>query len=280
MMDFTKAVETLKKEYTIVYEKKEFNPEWAYHKISESEKLVLPSIPFVGKNYFEQDIRVLVYASAENLNDYQGNLDNNTIAINRHRYFFENSPDSLFFPCVHMGPMDNGSLALVILYLLSKRCGIDARTPKDLYEKICFGNYGKYAIEFDEEGKKLNRNIDYADDCIKLAESQEYIKKDIEILQPNYIIMIGTMLEKGNQKMFLKEIANGIKIVPIFQLTPTTINGHIKKYGTDKFERLNSVYKEWFDHVDELETGRGAITGNIKENFKAVFAYLDSIKEI
>lgn len=72
---------------------KENTPEWAVHK-RNSDELVKPTIPFVGKQYAEQKMKILIYASAENLSDYwKGNdkhwpgdwLDDDSCAANRHR---------------------------------------------------------------------------------------------------------------------------------------------------------------------------------------------------
>ena len=50
--------------------RKENMPEWAVHMAKEKDKLVLPTIPFLGKEYENQKIKILVYASAEVLSEY------------------------------------------------------------------------------------------------------------------------------------------------------------------------------------------------------------------
>ena len=95
-MNYEAAVEKLKLEYKEIFTKENGKPAWAYHKKSSPLQLIMPTIPFVGKNYFEQTKKVLLYASAENLSyyktlDYVDYLDEDDKAINRHRLFFDNS---------------------------------------------------------------------------------------------------------------------------------------------------------------------------------------------
>lgn len=75
-------------------------PEWAVHKITpgNTDKIVVPTIPFIGKHYTEQKTKILVYASAEVLTNYcygqktdRPWLDKDEEAENRHRKCFDES---------------------------------------------------------------------------------------------------------------------------------------------------------------------------------------------
>ena len=209
--------------YREIFSKKENQPTWAVHKTGSPDELVHPTIPFVGKNYLEQPKKILVYASAENLADYyvdengENNwednwLDNDKKAENRHRGCFEEpsfQEGHLFFPHVHLEPMNNGCLATVVYYIASKLLGVKYENPKEFYETIAFGNYGKFSIETQlqetfrkkpsltsKEKKSLKKdktmkkfNKDYAGNGDLLSVSNEFIKADLKILQPDIIIM-------------------------------------------------------------------------------------------
>lgn len=62
----------LQKTYREISRAKENNPQWAVHKTSNTQELVHCPIPFVGKRYADQPVKVLLYASAENLSNYKG----------------------------------------------------------------------------------------------------------------------------------------------------------------------------------------------------------------
>ena len=161
-------------------------PNWAVRKKSNPEEFVPPAIPFVGKNY--DDLKVLVYASAENLtyyNSYQEYLDNNQFAFIRSKYFFDKK--NSFFPYVHIEPVNNGSLVLVTGYILNKLKNIHFSSPIDLADKVAFANFGKFSIE--TKGK----NVDYAKNYSFLEPSIPYVKKDLEILKPNIVIIPKTI---------------------------------------------------------------------------------------
>lgn len=277
IIGWEESVNELRTRYQRIIEKKGSNPTWAYHKIKDSSQLVSPTIPFVGKKYFEQPYKVLVYASAENLNEYDGYLDDDELAINRHRTYFEDTKESRFFPIVHMAPMDGGALSTVVYFLMKELMNIEDMKPVELYEKICFANYGKYAAEFDEKGEKNSDNKDYAGNKCKLDESKEFIQVDMEVLKPDYIIMIKRMLEEGEQRSFLDSIRGEIKIIPIMQINAQNTNFHIKKYDQTGFENIDESVKQWFEMIDEERTGKGRIQGGTKQYFKSVFSYLEKV---
>lgn len=262
------AVNRLIKVYQDIFAKKGKHPEWACKKMN-GEDLVHCPIPFIGKHYFEQPLKILVYASAENLNGYNGYIDDDRIAVNRHRVYFDmNDPESEEFPNAHIQPINNGALVMVACHIMSRLTDVKVQTPTKFLENIAFANYGKYTIDTRVE----KRNTDYAGDPDKLKESQEYIKADIEILQPDYIIMVGQMYNgKGKQKGFIDGIKGNAKIIPIYQFTPTTINNPrtFRKYTPAKMEDLHPAISRWYDHFHA-----GAVSSPY---FLSVFSYLDDV---
>lgn len=231
-------VNNLKNRYCEIFEDKANRKanrldDWAVKKRGTSD-LVYPTIPFVGKNYFEETHKkVLVYASAENLASYcKGksfeHIDDEEYVWNRHRHrnkFDETKKD--FFPDIHIEPMSDGSLATAVLYICIK-LGMDIPddiTPDEFYEMIAIANYCKFSI-------KGEKNIDYAYDKNKLKCSEEYVKADLDVLKPDYIILPKTIYY-NSFKSFICDYAKDIMCIPIMQINPTTINCHINK----KYER-------------------------------------------
>lgn len=271
-MNYEQAICQLSRRYQSIFSQKGNAPAWAYRKISSPAKPIHCPIPFIGKRYFEQPVKILLYASAENLNGYNGYLDDDLFALHRHRYYFDRSlqdPD-LFFPWVHIAPINNGALVLCAFYIMSKLVPLQDTDPAAFLETISFGNYGKYTI-CPTVG---SRNIDYAAQPDKLMESQDYVAADIEVLKPDYIIMVGTTYHgAGKQKAFMDRIKGNAKIIPIYQITPTTINSPIlfRKHGTARLQNLHPTLVRWYSHFHA-----GAISGKY---FLSVFPYLDHIME-
>lgn len=266
-MYYETATNKLLSAYRDIFKSKGNTPDWAYRKI-DSDDLIHCSIPFVGKKYFEQPIKILVYASAENLSNYDGHIDDDTKAIDRHRYTFEETKALRFFPNVHIQPFNNGALVLCAGYILSKLSDLDAVTPAEFLETIAFANYGKYTIETG------GSNFDYASDPEKLKESHEYIQADIETLQPDYIIMISQMYNgKGLQKSFIDNIKGHAKIIPIYQITPTTINNPktFRRSPPISLSELHPTLRKWYENFHA-----GAISSDY---FLSVFNYLENILE-
>ena len=247
-------------------------PNWAVHKITpghESE-LIHPPIPFVGKEYCKQTKRILLYASAENLSKYAGSngyLDDDEYAINRHRNTYNESVSKgLFFPNVHIQPINDGVLPIITLYLYLRYNDIDDITPSDFLERISFANYCKFTVQSE-------KNKDYAGVADKVMQSRDYVKRDLSILKPDIIIIPKTIYHTD------KEFINGNKgnavILPILQMNVRNVNIRIKKYPKTPETELNRIIAEWYNNLN----GNG-FTGVTRKNFISVFKYMDEcIKE-
>jgi hypothetical protein len=212
-------------------------PEWACKKISDNSQLILPSMPFIGENYHKAETKVLVYASAENLNYYkkkEKHLDNNEVSINRHRYCFDNYSKYNFYPNLHIEPFNNGALMCFVGYLLYKKYGKKFDSPYSLAEEIAIANFGKFTIETNSSNK------DYAHEYNKLKDSLPYIEDDLKFLTPEIIILPKEIYYKHKKiKELIANILPEAKILPIRQITPTTINTQInKKFEKKKEEEL------------------------------------------
>lgn len=288
------SVKKLLEAYDAIRRERGNNPEWAVHKRNSPAELVRCTIPFVGKRYGEQSARLLVYASAENLSGYYpGNarewvgdwLDDDRQAENRHRRCFE-SPElqqkkNPFFPHVHLEPMNNGCLATAVYYIASRLFGAEPAQPRDFYETIAFGNYGKYSIETDfqrslrlgaEQGGR-KANIDYAGKTELLAQSHDFIRADIEVLRPELIILPASVYKADAE--FIDSVRGGAAILPIYQMNARVINQYIApNYPAYDVEKLSPAVKLWYSELCE-----GGMTGKSKENYRSVFTYLDNAME-
>lgn len=288
------SYEKIQQDLLMTYEKlhEENCPEWAVHK-RNSEDFIKPTIPFVGKHYFEQEKKILVYASAENLAAYwKGNtkhwlgdwLDDDSQAENRHRKCFDDSSSKAdqFFPYVHIGPMNNGCLATAAYYIATKLRRTENSSPRDFYESVAFGNFCKYSIETDWQrnirtkvgatGKKENR--DYTQ--FKVREAREkievsipFLKADIEILEPDVIIVPKTLYDIC--KTSFDNARGETEIIPIYQINTRVINGIIAtRYSCYDIDRLPVSIKTWYEQLR-----KEGMIGKTKENYLSVFTYLD-----
>ena len=270
------------------------------HKKFTPNELVSPTIPFVGKQYFNQSKKILVYASAENLSNYHKGycdrdwLDDDNIAENRHRWCFDNVnlQQNRTLPYVHLGPMEDGGLLTAVMYISEKLCDEPVQIPNQFYETIAFGNYGKYSIETElqnklrsyptisqDDIKSLTKelrgkgtNKDYANQFNFLMESFEFIQADIEFLKPDYIIM-PNVADNG----FIDSIKGNAKIIRIPQINGTVINNiapnkrnnYLSKYNKFSPDLLSPTIKKTYN----------CIKGINLENYLYLFGYLDeSIK--
>ena len=269
-MTYDQTVRKLTERYQTIFTQKGSEPTWAYRKISRPQEPIHPPIPFVGKHYFEQPFKSLLYASAENLRGYDGYLDDDLFALHRHRYYFEQSikASDMFFPWVHIAPINNGALVLCAFHILSRLTNPNDMDPADFLETIAFGNYGKYTFCPTDR----TRNIDCASQPDKLAHSQPCVAADLEILRPDYVIMVGTTYHgAGAQKAFVDGVCGGAKVIPIYQITPTTVNSPnlFRKHAPLTTDELHPTLARWYTHFHA-----GAVSG---AHFMSVFSYLDHI---
>lgn len=252
-------------------------PNWAVHKTTpgHEHELIHCPIPFVGKYYHQEKTRILLYASAENLSDYCGKrqtyLDCDDYAVNRHRNSFNSSvlnPD-VFFPNVHIQPINDGCLAIVALYVYLKFQSIGRVTPAEFLEKISFANYCKYTIQ---SAPSKPKNKDYAGNSSYLAESHVYVENDIKILKPDYIILPKTIY--WTDRDFIDCVKGDTKIIPIYQINARNINLRIKNYPRASEQEISPEVMEWYTHL-----GSNGISWRTKENFLSVFSYLDDVMQ-
>ena len=270
-MEYQDLVNQFKESYRQIFEvqKSEGSISWAQHKKSNPNELVSPTIPFVGKDYLAQKTKILLYASAENLVGYNGYLDDDSYAINRHRSWFD-SKNCDFFPKVHIAPITDGSLVIVLRYICDQ-LGIDMpNDPREFLETISFANFGKFSIK-PKEGTK--RNIDYPLDKSKLDCSMPYIESDLKILRPDIIVMFKTIYT--TERSLIDEWKGDAQIISLTQINARTVNTNLKRRYAPKDEaELSPVIRDWYDSKHFY---KNKFTNKTHKNFLSVFTYLDNI---
>ena len=257
----------LKNEYEKIFGIKNERPEWAVKRLDKDE-IIHPAIPFVGKNYNNNEKKLLLYASAEVFKEnHNGYLDKKEDAINRYRACFEDSSD--FFPCVHIGPVNDGGLLIVIAYILRLlKIKHEYNSPRELLENISFANFSKFTI-VREKGEE---NDDVAKHPTKLDFSLNYIKRDLEILKPDIIVMPKTIYNKTpTLKETIKTILPNSLVIPIYQIIPRVVNGKINTNYPQKDPADIGYLAEWQTHLSKK------FNGKTNQNFYAVYTYLEEI---
>jgi hypothetical protein len=250
------------KTYKDLFLEKENCPSWGVKQKNKTE-LVSPSIPFIGKCF--NNTKLLLYASAENLTDYDGWIDDNEKAVNRHRFWFDNHSENRFFPNTHIAPITDGALVICVAYILKLLKGsFEYITPKDLMENIAFGNFGKFSI-------RSTSNKDYAKDFSKLKFSINYIKKDLEILKPEIIVLPKTIYKHKEIKTLINSVLPESLIVPIYQINSGTINRTIQEKFKKETKENIGLLSEWQSNLSN------GITGKTNENFLSVYTYLEKL---
>lgn len=267
----------LKKEYKKIFKDPKNRPDWAVKRSDRKDQIIHPSIPFIGKNY--KNRRLLLYASAENLSHYnekgQDYLNKSSFTINRHRQFYETHKNDINedkpFPDIHIAPVNNGELLVVTAYILKILDNpVKSALPVELLEDIAVGNFGKFSMT----GKK---NIDYAGSLSKLRYSIEYVKKDLNILKPEILIIPKTIYNHKEIKQIIDSIVPNCYIIPIYQINPRVVNCHIaseKRMGfkLKKTKEIDEIINDW-----HAKLSKGVFRKKSNENFYSVYSYLDKV---
>lgn len=233
----------LKSSYTMVFTDHGF-PKWSFE--------VLPPIPFVGERFESAPKRVMVYASAENLNhkDQVISLKNLPEPMLRSRWYLadrrRSDPDSTF---VHINPVDNRSLLLAarhVLHRLNPNWAFETDKPSNFLDQIAVANPGKFSIDPDKTNAPRKRNYDYANDPIKFEEMRQYILADLKVLSPDIVIVPATIARTLRRLDPPIDLAQGRKTIEVYQVTPQVINCHIKRQvsGAD-WEPGDLRYANW-----------------------------------
>lgn len=212
-----------------------------------------PAVPFVGDHYGVNGLpKVLVYGSAENLNwDYP-----KPMSAHRNKEVFNEwkaSRNGNWFPAVHMTPVSDGTLLTATRYLLELYGATGFATyPEKFISQIAVGNYGKFSLT----GTK---NTDYASKPKLLKVSDPFVKADVEELEPEIIIMPGSIHYHAFRWLLNpKDPSTKPRHMPehiwdIYQTNAGVINRHInrqlKKNGWTVEKERGGWAREWMNHI-------------------------------
>jgi len=254
--------EKLAEEYKKIFEKDRNKPDWAVKKKSGVGN-VHPAIPFVGESY--EKTRLLLYASAENMTKYEKEeewyADDNDAMYRRY------SLGNEYFPSLYMKPVTDGPLLVVAAYIL-KKLNIDFNysCPYEFIKNIAIDNFGKFSRKTTPQDRV---NKDYAGNERMLNASYEYIKRDLEILEPKIIILPKTIFNHENVKSLLP---NNCKIFPIYQINARNINLRIsKQYEKKNRNEIPEIFLNWQKNL------KNGISKKTNDNFDSVYTYLDKL---
>lgn len=212
-------------------------PTWAYP--------FAPPIPFVGDSYGTAGrAKVLIYASAENLTysrkpnvDLPMLLPENQMIRSRYDHAVRGGT------CVHIQPIDNGSLLLAGRHALTHirhQGTFSTSSPEAFLNEIAVANPGKFSIN-------AIQNRDYAGDGTPWLASKTFIQADLALLEPDIIILPRTILGALRSEPVNLDIRHtGRTIAPNYQITARTINLHIKpKLNNPEGKTDNLGYRTW-----------------------------------
>jgi hypothetical protein len=206
-------------------------PDWGYGLPGKTPKTPLgATIPFIGRRYFDSALRIVVYASAENLAHYERAPATVPAFLadrrfrDRHRAAHDEAqaaqPEA-FWPTLHIGPVENGSLLCAALFLGQKLGAIqDTDGPRGLLDTLAAGNVGKYSLS----GPK---NRDYAGSLRLLKPSLPLLVADLEVLRPDVVLFPRAAYRLADVRALLASACPRARIVPLPQFNATVVNVHL-----------------------------------------------------
>lgn len=239
-MRYSNSIQELIFEYDKLY--KDDPPAWR-----RKPEWIVPTIPFVGSKYAESKCRVAFYASTEYLATHvSGNnreWDGLLKSFNRHRESFEawKAEKNTFFPQIHMQPVSDGGLLCAVLFILFKKLGVEKEIqPEELLEELVAANVCKFTDESSD---------DY---CPKSATKRKasipYLKFDLEILQPEIIIIPKTIIQHNHIRDVVNDSCKSLKFtIPIYQFAKRAM-GSVSNYA----ERGLTLKKELIEQYPQL----------------------------
>lgn len=235
---------------------------WDYSKIP-LKKPFPPSIPFIGRNYSQAPKKIALYASAENLAHYERKPETvpeflcDERAWNRHREANLKGWDH-FFPRLHIGPVENGSLLCAVLFIFNN---LNPDFPKETYlflENLVVGNVGKFSVAGDKT-KEKNTNHDYAGNINYLEISLPFFKMDLQELQPEILILPKSMYAHQKVMELVSKVLPRVTIFSVPQFNSTVVNTHLKrnqKAGLQLAAKWKgTTLDEWTNHLTGYAAG-------------------------
>jgi hypothetical protein len=239
-------------------------PSWAYR--LPDDRPLPATIPFVGSGYATSSLRMAVFASAENLAHYE--RAPHTVpaflfddrACNRHRVAHDialASDSDDFWPTVHIGPVENGSLLCAAMFVRhALRVEPPCEGPDHLLEQLLVANVGKYSRRSEEgdpaEGIRT-RNRDYAGSIKYMRPSLPLLRADLEVAQPDVVLFPKTAYGLNDVRDVVSSACPEARVLPIPQFNATVVNTHLAGRHSRaleiKAELAGTALAEWMEHL-------------------------------
>jgi hypothetical protein len=240
------------------------SPSWAFPSQNwDCSKIPLkkpfpPSIPFIGKNYYKAPKKIALYASAENLAHYERKPETvpeflcDERVWNRHREANLKGWNK-FFPRLHIGPVENGSLLCAVLFICNHMNISFPDEPSLFLENLVVGNVGKFSIAVDKTKKKDGTNADYAKGIEKIKPSLPYFQFDLETLRPDILILPKTIYAHQKVKDAVLTSLPEATIIPVPQFNSTVVHTHLER--KQPIEPQGATLNEWTNHLIGYKKG-------------------------
>jgi hypothetical protein len=229
---------------------------WDYNK-TPLKKPFPPSIPFIGENFNESPKKIALYASAENLAHYERKSETIPEFLCDERVWSRHREANLegwdkFFPRLHIGPVENGSLLCAVLFICD-HLNLDLPKEPNLFlENLVVGNVGKFSISG-------IGNKDYAGNIKLLEPSLPYFQMDLEILRPDILMLPKTIYAHQKVKDIVLNVIPEATIIPVPQFNSTVVNTHLKRNEKAASRLINKLKKttleEWTNHLTGYAKG-------------------------
>lgn len=131
-------------------------------------------------------------------------------------------------------------------------------SPTEFLEHICCSNYGKFTLHTGD-GKT---NKDYAGNKEVLAYCHKYVKADLDVLNPDIVIMPKGMYFDGKQRKKFFDQHSEIIVFPVYQINARvvncTIHGNVNKdkrgpkiprYEEVDLKTLTENERKWHENI-------------------------------
>jgi len=198
-----------------------------------------------------------VYASAENLSRYERDPESIPEFIRDERAWDRHRASNLighdgYFPRAHIAPINDGSLLCAATFI---RMRLDLELfddPADLLERLALANLGKFSVS-----GKTNR--DYAGNEDLLRASLPFFRLDLEVLQPDLLVLPQTMFKHNEVKSVVREYVPTCRVIPIYQFNSQVVNLHLK-HQDKRAEKLgeeleDTILSRWTDMLKGYRQG-------------------------
>lgn len=218
-------------------------PTWTYN--------IIPAIPVVGDKLNDMDIRVLSYASSENISkryacELEALNENEQLHRGRSEEFDEKYP---LFRYSHITPFNRGDQFIITWFLLSLEYKIFinsfSNTAMDFAEQIAVSNTVKFTVERNSKQPNIDPN---EKKCFE--DSVPYLINDFKIIEPDVVIIPRTRFNKvakycGWNKLKRKaKLDKKIQFLKIQQAVPQRINIDKREPVDIDISKIDSWVKE------------------------------------